>query len=47
MVVGVSKSTFSGSCNRCSQRRYENDILWVLLEDVLDAFLYDPCHFIC
>jgi hypothetical protein len=39
MVVRVSQTALLCSCDRRSKRGEENDIVWVLLEDVLEALL--------
>jgi hypothetical protein len=44
MVVCVSQSTLLRSCDWCSKRREEDDILWVLLEYVLEALLDETRH---
>jgi hypothetical protein len=44
MVVCISQTTLFRSCDWCSKRREEDDILWVLLEYVLEALSDETCH---
>jgi hypothetical protein len=44
MVVRISQAAFLSSCDRCSKGGEEDDILWILLQYVLEAFLDEACH---
>lgn len=44
MVVCISQSTLLRSCDRRAKGGEEHDIVRVLLENVLEAFLCETCH---
>jgi hypothetical protein len=45
MVVCISQTTLLRSCDRRSEGREEDDIVGVLLENVLETFLGETCHY--
>jgi len=45
MIVSVSQPAFLRSCDGCSEGGEEDDIVGILLEDVLDALLYEAGHY--
>jgi hypothetical protein len=44
MIVRIPQTTLFRSCNWCAQRRQKHHILWILLDDVLEAFVQEACH---
>jgi hypothetical protein len=44
MVVRITEPAFLGACDWCSQGGEEDDVVWVLLEDILRSFLNEGGH---
>lgn len=41
VVICITQTALLGSCYRSSEGREEDDIMWVLLENVLETFLHE------